>query len=456
MRCHLASQDNALSRHQPPVSETELEGAMTTVGLSAYELDRLATIRANNQYLASLNLGPSPLLKDATNKAPRPTKKKSLRKPKRKPVPIRSSSGRAAEVQARTEQERREAQERAAQDLAEREARAAAQRAARERSQREARRQAVETARLQEALKKQRDAERAALLVLRRLAAEEEAEERREAQRQAQCERLAQAQAQAAAAAASRRAEGAARAARRQAVAQQQHSAERRRLSLRRASEATVAPARPFSSGRCGTPGCMQALNHLGPCSTEVLSGSRRSAARAPRQYDEADDSESDDEADLIPVALPLQQRTAAVHAVQARLQKGWRADGHRFLGRRAVRLFRRQPVLGTLVAWLPPEAPKQPTAAADDDDDDDDGAGAPPRAPPRAPPSPPALRRSGRAVAPPSEFWRATGGPSEPPPRRRPASPPRPTRRGPLLVGEDATNPNPNPDPNPDPNPKP
>ena len=61
--------------------------AMSTAGLSAYELDRLATIRANNQYLASLNLGPSPLLKDATNKAPRPTKKKSLRKPKRKPKP---------------------------------------------------------------------------------------------------------------------------------------------------------------------------------------------------------------------------------------------------------------------------------------------------------------------------------------------------------------------------------
>lgn len=159
---------------------------MSSAGLSAYELDRLATIRANNQYLASLNLGPSPLLKDATNKAPRPKKKKSLRKPEHKPVPIRSSSGRAAEVQARTEQERRGAQERAAQDLAEREARAAAQRTARERSQREARRQAVETARLQEALKKQREAERAALLVLRRLAAEEEAEERREAQREAQ------------------------------------------------------------------------------------------------------------------------------------------------------------------------------------------------------------------------------------------------------------------------------
>ena len=148
-------------------------------------------------------------------------------------------------------------------------------------------------------------------------------------------------------------------------------------------------------------------------------------------------------------MAQPLRQRTAAVHALQARLQDGWRADGHRFLGRRAVRLFRRQPVLGTLVAWLPPalpEVPKQPataTAAAaagdDADDDNDDGADADADAPPRAPPSPPALRRcSSRSVVPPSEFWRATGGPSDAP-RRRSSSPPRATRRGPLVVGEDA-----------------
>ena len=149
-------------------------------------------------------------------------------------------------------------------------------------------------------------------------------------------------------------------------------------------------------------------------------------------------------------VAQPLRQRTAAVHALQARLQGGWRADGHRFLGRRAVRLFRRQPVLGTLVAWLPPAppvVPKQPAADADadaadaavPDADADDDNGADAEAPPRAPPSPPALRRcSSRTVAPPSEFWRAAGGPSDAP-RRRSSSPPRATRRGPMVVGEDA-----------------
>ena len=315
---------------------------MSTAGLSAYEVERLQTIRANNQYLASLNLGPS--LNDSTNTAARPKKKKSLRKAKRKSVPVRSTSGRAAEVQARTEQERREVQERTAQDLAERQARGAAQRVARERSQREARHQAIEAARLQEGQKKQRDAERAALLVVRRLAAEEDAEERREAQRDAQRERVAAAQAAAAQAAATagRNEGGAVRAARRgakeeaeeggqsrrgtrgEATPQQQHpeaAAERRRPSQRRASEATVEPARSLSrggarrpasqaaapsrflltAGRCGTPGCQQPLNHLGPCSAEVLSA-RRSAARAPRQYDEADDSESDDEADLLPV----------------------------------------------------------------------------------------------------------------------------------------------------------
>ena len=313
---------------------------MSTAGLSAYEVERLQTIRANNQYLASLNLGPS--LNDSTNTAARPKKKKSLRKAKRKSVPVRSTSGRAAEVQARTEQERREVQERTAQDLAERQARGAAQRVARERSQREARHQAIEAARLQEGQKKQRDAERAALLVVRRLAAEEDAEERREAQREAQRERVA-AQAVQAAATASRNEGGAGRTqARRgakeeaeeggqsrrgtrgEATPQQQHpeaAAERRRPSQRRASEATVEPARSLSrggarrpasqaaapsrflltAGRCGTPGCQQPLNHLGPCSAEVLSA-RRSAARAPRQYDEADDSESDDEADLLPV----------------------------------------------------------------------------------------------------------------------------------------------------------
>ena len=139
-------------------------------------------------------------------------------------------------------------------------------------------------------------------------------------------------------------------------------------------------------------------------------------------------------------------------HALQAQLHGGWLADGHRFLGRRAVRLFRRQPVLGTVVAWLPPARPKpaEPTAAtaaangaADADDADDDaedaGADANADAPPPAPPSPLALRRlPSRAAAPrigdcsvaALELGWGDAHRSSSPARRA-------ARRGPLLVGD-------------------
>ena len=53
-------------------------------GLSEYELERLATIQANNKFLSSLNLGPK--LTDSTNKAQKKMRKK-LPPRKAKPAP---------------------------------------------------------------------------------------------------------------------------------------------------------------------------------------------------------------------------------------------------------------------------------------------------------------------------------------------------------------------------------
>ena len=76
--------------------------------LSAYELQRLATIKANNQYLNTLNLGPiSKQLSDKTNKPNH--RKPPRRKAKHKVKEVRrSSSGRSKELKARAarEQER--------------------------------------------------------------------------------------------------------------------------------------------------------------------------------------------------------------------------------------------------------------------------------------------------------------------------------------------------------------